>query len=46
VQRAVRSGVTAKGRLSHLERPLWEFYRYLGRELGLIKPTTTLASAG
>ncbi|HEY6649771.1 MAG TPA: SRPBCC family protein [Mycobacterium sp.] len=46
VQRAVRAGVTSTGRLSHLERPLWEFYRYLGRELGLINPTTTLASAG
>jgi hypothetical protein len=46
VQRAVRAGVTSKGRLSHLERPLWEFYRYLGRELGLINPTTSLASTG
>ena len=46
VQRAIRSGVTSTGRLSHLERPLWEFYRYLGRELGLINSTTTLASAG
>jgi hypothetical protein len=36
--------VTGKGRLSHLERPLWEFYRYLGRELGIVN--TTLASAG
>ncbi len=46
VQRAIRSGVTGTGRLSHLERPLWEFYRYLGRELGIINPTSTLASAG
>jgi phenylpropionate dioxygenase-like ring-hydroxylating dioxygenase large terminal subunit len=46
VQRAVSSGVTATGRLSHLERPLWEFYRYLGRELGIINATTTLATAG
>ena len=46
VQRAVTSGVTATGRLSHLERPLWEFYRYLGRELGIIDATTTLASTG
>jgi hypothetical protein len=46
VQRAVRSGVTITGRLSHLERPLWEFYRYLGRELGILNPTSTLASAG
>ena len=46
VQRAIRSGVTSTGRLSHLERPLWEFYRYLGRELGIINPTSTLASAG
>ena len=46
VQRAIRSGVTGQGRLSHLERPLWEFYRYLGRELGLINPATILASAG
>jgi phenylpropionate dioxygenase-like ring-hydroxylating dioxygenase large terminal subunit len=44
VQRAIRSGVTGTGRLSHLERPLWEFYRYLGRELGVVN--TTLASAG
>jgi len=45
VQRAVRSGVSSTGRLSHLERPLWEFYRYLGRELG-INATSTLASTG
>jgi phenylpropionate dioxygenase-like ring-hydroxylating dioxygenase large terminal subunit len=44
VQRAVRSGVTGVGRLSHLERPLWEFYRYLGRELGIISNTADLAS--
>jgi hypothetical protein len=46
VQKSVRTGVTSTGRLSHLERPLWEFYRYLGRELGLIGRTTDLASAG
>ena len=46
VQRAIRSGVTSTGRLSHLERQLWEFYRYLGRELGIINATSTLASAG
>jgi phenylpropionate dioxygenase-like ring-hydroxylating dioxygenase large terminal subunit len=44
VQRAVRSGATGVGRLSHLERPLWEFYRYLGRQLGLLGNTTDLAS--
>jgi phenylpropionate dioxygenase-like ring-hydroxylating dioxygenase large terminal subunit len=46
VQRAVRSGVSSTGRLSRLERPLWEFQRYLGRELGILGNTTTLASAG
>jgi phenylpropionate dioxygenase-like ring-hydroxylating dioxygenase large terminal subunit len=46
VQRAVRSGVTSTGRLSHLERQLWEFYRYLGRELGIVSNTADLASAG
>jgi phenylpropionate dioxygenase-like ring-hydroxylating dioxygenase large terminal subunit len=46
VQRAIRSGVTSTGRLSHLERPLWEFYRYLGRELGILNPASTLASTG
>jgi phenylpropionate dioxygenase-like ring-hydroxylating dioxygenase large terminal subunit len=46
VQRAVRSGVTGVGRLSHLEQPLWEFYRYLGRELGLLTGPADLASAG
>jgi hypothetical protein len=46
VQRAIRSGVTGVGRLSHLERPLWEFYRYLGRELGLIGNSANLASTG
>jgi phenylpropionate dioxygenase-like ring-hydroxylating dioxygenase large terminal subunit len=46
VQRAIRSGVSSTGRLSHLERPLWEFQRYLGRELGILGNTTTLASAG
>ena len=45
VQKAINSGVTGVGRLSHLERPLWEFYRYLGRELGLLG-STTLASTG
>jgi phenylpropionate dioxygenase-like ring-hydroxylating dioxygenase large terminal subunit len=46
VQRAIRAGVTTTGRLSHLERPLWEFYRYLGRELGIVSNTADLASAG
>jgi phenylpropionate dioxygenase-like ring-hydroxylating dioxygenase large terminal subunit len=46
VQRAIRSGVSSTGRLSHLERPLWEFQRYLGRELGILNTATTLASAG
>ena len=46
VQRAINSGVTGVGRLSHLERPLWEFYRYLGRELGLIGNSAKLASTG
>jgi hypothetical protein len=32
--------------LSHLERPLWEFYRYLGREVGLIGNSANLASTG
>jgi phenylpropionate dioxygenase-like ring-hydroxylating dioxygenase large terminal subunit len=38
VQRAVRQGAKGKGRLSLLEQPLWEFYRYLGRCFGLIEP--------
>jgi hypothetical protein len=46
VQRAIRSGVTSTGRLSHLERQLWEFYRYLGRELGIVTNTADLASTG
>jgi hypothetical protein len=40
------SRLTGTGRLSHLERPLWEFYRYLGRELGILNATSTLASTG
>lgn len=44
VQRAINSGVTGVGRLSHLERPLWEFYRYLGRELGLLAGAPPVAS--
>jgi phenylpropionate dioxygenase-like ring-hydroxylating dioxygenase large terminal subunit len=35
VQRAVVAGAEGTGRLSLLEQALWEFYRYLGRELGL-----------
>jgi hypothetical protein len=35
VQRAIRSGASDVGRLSLLEQPLWEFYRYLGRSFGL-----------
>ncbi|MDX1892182.1 aromatic ring-hydroxylating dioxygenase subunit alpha [Mycolicibacterium sp. 050158] len=46
VQRAIKAGVTGVGRLSHLERPLWEFYRYLGRELGLTGHSAKLASTG
>ncbi len=46
VQKSVRAGVTSTGRLSHLEQPLWEFYRYLGRELGIVSHTADLASAG
>ncbi len=46
VQKSVRAGVTSTGRLSHLEQPLWEFYRYLGRELGIVSQTADLASAG
>jgi phenylpropionate dioxygenase-like ring-hydroxylating dioxygenase large terminal subunit len=38
VQRAVRHGAKGTGRLSLLEQPLWEFYRYLGRRFGLIEP--------
>jgi phenylpropionate dioxygenase-like ring-hydroxylating dioxygenase large terminal subunit len=33
VQRGVVSARTARGRLSHLEAPLWEFSHYLGRKL-------------
>lgn len=42
IQRAVRSGATGVGRLSLLEQPLWEFYRYLGRSLGLFDPARGL----
>lgn len=36
VQRAVDgNGVVHVGRLSRLEQPLWEFYRYIGKSLGL-----------
>lgn len=35
IQRAAHSRLVAPGRLSLLERPLWEFYRFLGRELGI-----------
>lgn len=39
VQRAVNSGaVTSVGRLALLEQPLWEFYRYIGRQIGIIAP--------
>jgi phenylpropionate dioxygenase-like ring-hydroxylating dioxygenase large terminal subunit len=43
VQRAVRSGVAGVGRLSLLEQPLWEFYRYIGRSLGLLGSANTPA---
>ncbi|CAN5385418.1 aromatic ring-hydroxylating dioxygenase subunit alpha [soil metagenome] len=46
VQKAISSGVSSTGRLSHLERPLWQFYRYLGRELGIISDPADLASTG
>ncbi|MGF7235270.1 MAG: aromatic ring-hydroxylating oxygenase subunit alpha [Frankia sp.] len=37
VQRAINSGaVDGVGRLAPIERPLWELYRYLGRQLGLV----------
>jgi phenylpropionate dioxygenase-like ring-hydroxylating dioxygenase large terminal subunit len=37
VQRAVNSGaVTSVGRLALLEQPLWEFHRYIGRQIGII----------
>lgn len=35
VQRAISGGAQGQGRLSLLEQPLWEFYQYLGRRLGL-----------
>jgi hypothetical protein len=35
VQAAISSGAAGVGRLALLEQPLWEFYRYLGRQLGL-----------
>jgi phenylpropionate dioxygenase-like ring-hydroxylating dioxygenase large terminal subunit len=46
VQRAIRSGATDVGRLSLLEQPLWEFYRYLGRSLGLPIAAGPTADAG
>ncbi|MGF7237506.1 MAG: aromatic ring-hydroxylating oxygenase subunit alpha [Frankia sp.] len=37
VQRAVEGGgVDGVGRLALIEQPLWELYRYLGRQLGLV----------
>jgi hypothetical protein len=45
VQRAIRSGATGVGRLSLLEQPLWEFYRYLGRSFGLLERSSTLVAA-
>jgi phenylpropionate dioxygenase-like ring-hydroxylating dioxygenase large terminal subunit len=33
VQASTRSPLAGSGRLSHLEEPLWRFYRYLAREL-------------
>jgi phenylpropionate dioxygenase-like ring-hydroxylating dioxygenase large terminal subunit len=35
VQSAIGSGASGVGRLALLEQPLWEFYRYLGRQLGI-----------
>lgn len=43
VQRAIRSGATGVGRLSLLEKALWEFYAYLGRQLGLSGSPVPLA---
>jgi hypothetical protein len=34
------------GRLSLLEQPLWQFYRYYGRELGLVEADIDLAGPG
>jgi phenylpropionate dioxygenase-like ring-hydroxylating dioxygenase large terminal subunit len=45
VQRAIRGGATSVGRLSLLEQPLWEFYRYLGRSLGLLETADSLVAA-
>lgn len=39
VQRAVDGGgAGGVGRLALIEQPLWELYRYLGRQLGLVTP--------
>lgn len=46
VQRAVDSAVTQVGPLSLLEQPLWEFYRYLGRGLGLLAGASELHVTG
>jgi hypothetical protein len=43
VQRAVNSGaVTSVGRLALLEQPLWEFHRYIGRQIGIIAPLVSV----
>ena len=50
VQTAIASGATGVGRLALLEQALWEFYRYLGRQLDLptaaAEPSAPLAAAG
>lgn len=45
VQRAIRSGATGTGRLSLLERALWEFYTYLGRRLGVAATPLSISAA-
>jgi hypothetical protein len=35
VQRGLRSERAESGDLSHLERPIWEFTRYLARQLSV-----------
>jgi phenylpropionate dioxygenase-like ring-hydroxylating dioxygenase large terminal subunit len=40
VQAAISSGAAGVGRLALLEQPLWEFYRYLGRQLGIAAAST------
>ncbi|MER5466304.1 aromatic ring-hydroxylating dioxygenase subunit alpha [Streptomyces sp. NPDC002668] len=37
VMRGLRSAQATRGRLSHLERPLWQFHRYVADRLGLLE---------